>query len=146
MILYTIGFTKKSAQAFFELIKANKIETVVDIRLNNSSQLAGFSKGADLAYFLPEICGCAYRYEPLFAPTKGLMDDFKAKRLSAAQFEADYRQLMYARNALARYEKEYGGTGNCCLLCSEDTPEHCHRRVLAEMIAGNAPLTTIEHI
>ena len=146
MTIYTIGFTKKSARDFFESMKAHNMAVVVDIRLNNSSQLAGFSKGGDLSYFLPEISGCAYHYEPLFAPTKELMDGFKTKKLGKEQFEAAYRQLMQERGALAYYENAYAKAGNVCLLCSEDTPALCHRRILAEMIAENMPQATIQHL
>ena len=145
-MLFTIGFTKKSARAFFELIKANSIIMLIDIRLNNSSQLAGFSKGSDLEFFLNEICKCGYRYEPVFAPAKELMDDFKEKKISTEQFEDNYLQLMKERNALRHFEKNFLNESPVCLLCSEDTPEHCHRRILAEMIIEKYPHISLVHI
>ena len=146
MTVFTIGFTKKRAQEFFELIKTNEIKQLVDIRLNTNSQLAGFSKGNDLEYFLEEICGCGYCHEMIFAPTKELKDNFKSKKISVIQFENDYMQLLSDRNALNYFHKQYAMMDNICLLCSEDTPEHCHRRILAEMIAGKYPGTIIKHI
>ena len=77
MVVYTMGFTQKSAEDFFELVKKNHISILVDIRLNNQSQLAGFTKGRDLAYFLKEIAGCKYAHDPVFAPTKELLNDYK---------------------------------------------------------------------
>ncbi|NLT58951.1 MAG: DUF488 domain-containing protein [Clostridiales bacterium] len=146
MTIFTMGFTKKSAQTFFELIKANNITALLDIRLNNSSQLAGFSKGCDLNYFLRELCNCSYRYEPIFAPTKALMDSAKSKTMTLRQFEAAYLRLMEERNTLSYFETQYATCDSVCLLCSEDTPEICHRRVLAEMIAGQYPHAAIRHL
>ena len=146
MTIFTIGFTKKSAQTFFELIKSNGIKTLVDIRLNNSSQLAGFSKGCDLEYFLNEICKCGYIYEAIFAPTKELMDNYKSKKMTPKQFEAAYLELMEERNALSYFDKQYANADNICLLCSEDTAELCHRRVLGEMFVSKYPQTIIKHI
>lgn len=146
MTVFTIGFTKKSAQTFFELIKSNNITALIDIRLNNHSQLAGFSKGNDLEYFLKEICKCSYRYETIFAPTKELMDNSKSQAITLQQFEAAYLRLMEERNALHYFQNQYLESDRICLLCSEDTPELCHRRVLAEMIAGKYPHIEIKHI
>lgn len=146
MTIFTIGFTKKSAKSFFEIIKSNKIKTVIDIRLNTNSQLAGFSKGSDLEYFLEEICKCGYCHETIFSPTKELKDSFQAKKISLIQFETDYMQLMKERNALTYYEEQYAKVDSICLLCSEDTPEHCHRRILAEVISSKYPDTIIKHL
>ena len=146
MELFTIGFTKKSAQTFFELIKAHDISMLIDIRLNNASQLASFSKGGDLDYFLSEICGCNYRYEPIFAPSKELMDGYKDKKISTAQFEDGYSSLMTNRGALLYFSENFLSENRICMLCSEDTPEHCHRRILSEMIVAkfhNVPLIHI---
>ena len=146
MMLFTIGFTKKSARTFFELIKSNNINVLIDIRLNNGSQLAGFSKGSDLEFFLNVICKCGYQYEPVFAPTKELMDSFKAKKISEEQFEDEFLTLMKARNALLYFEENFLRERCICLLCSEDTPEHCHRRILAEMIIEKYPHISLVHI
>lgn len=146
MIVYTIGFTKKSAQAFFTCIQEHNIQTLIDIRLNNTSQLAGFSKGNDIAYFLQVICGCNYQYEAIFAPTKELMQDYQSKSISTQQFEARYTQLINSRDALRYFIQHYANAGSICLLCSEDTPDHCHRRVLAELLAGALPDISIQHL
>lgn len=146
MTIYTIGFTKKSARDFFDLMKANQITLLLDIRLNNSSQLAGFSKGTDLEYFLGEICKCGYRYEAIFAPTKQLMEDFKSKKLTAEQFEISYTQLIAARGALPYFMQHYTTAGSICLLCSEELPDSCHRRVLAELLVKEMPGTVLKHL
>lgn len=144
--IFTIGFTKKSAKTFFELIKGSSARTLIDIRLHNSSQLAGFSKGDDLEYFLKELCNCSYRYEDLFAPTKELMENIRARKVDLAQFEDSYRQLMAERQAADHFDKHYAEAGDICLLCSEDTPEYCHRRVLAEILASGHQSRTITHL
>jgi len=146
MNLYTIGFTKKSARAFFELLKTNGVEMLVDIRLNNSSQLAGFSKGSDLEYFLNKICSCGYRHEIIFAPTKEIMEGFKAKKISFEQFAKLYSELMNTRDALDYFTKNYAGFKNVCLLCSEDTPDHCHRQVLANLLVKAIPKSSVKHL
>lgn len=144
--IYTIGFTKKSAEEFFQLIKTNGIKLLIDVRAANNSQLDGFSKGRDLEYFLRKICGCAYRYETLFAPPKELMKSYRALELTAEQYETAYRQLMEERSAVAYFDKHYGASGDVCLLCSEDKPDHCHRRILAEMLIKDRRGRTIKHL
>lgn len=146
MTIFTIGFTKKSAKTFFELIKMNAIRTLIDIRLNNSSQLAGFSKGSDLKYFLDEICKCNYKHDMIFAPTKEIMDGFKSNKITVNHFEADYLRLMEDRNSMIYFDEHYAKTDSVCLLCSEDTPEHCHRRILADMIINRYSDATIKHL
>ena len=140
MRIFIIGTIKKSAEVFFGLIKTNGITTFIDIRLNNTSQLAGFSKAGDLEYFLREICGCDYKHELIFAPTKELMDGKKTNGLSNAQYETEYRRLMDERQALSYFSETYGKHENLCLLCSEETPENCHRQVLADMIANESDI------
>ena len=97
MNLYTIGFTKKSARAFFELLKKIEIELLLDIRLNNKSQLAGFTKGDDLCYFLSEICNCKYRHCLEYAPTKDILDGYKKKNISWNEYEEMYTNLILKR-------------------------------------------------
>ncbi len=92
MIIYTIGFTQKTAKQFFNHIHSNGIELLIDIRLNNSSQLAGFTKGADLKYFLSEICHCEYLHCIEFAPTKKILDDYRSKKISWAEYEKQYNE------------------------------------------------------
>lgn len=147
MTIYTIGFTKKSAKQFFDLIKQNNIDIVVDIRLNNKSQLAGFTKGNDLQYFLWELCRCEYKHCLEYAPTKDILDDYKKKRITWDEYEERYTALMNSRADYRNFTNEFNSFHNICLLCSEPTPEHCHRRLIAEMIANSAtPQIQIKHI
>ena len=146
MILYTIGFTQKPAQQFFEIIRANDIKMLIDVRLNNSSQLAGFSKGNDLEYFLSEICKCGYEHCDNFAPTKEIFDGFKGKKIKWAEFELEYNSLIKSRGSIDGFFDKYSKYRQVCLLCSEATAELCHRRLLAEMIAEKYPKISVKHI
>jgi uncharacterized protein (DUF488 family) len=146
LILYTIGFTQKSAQQFFELIKSNNIEILVDIRLNNKSQLAGFTKGDDLRFFLGEICNCKYQHCIEFAPTKTILDEYKKKLLSWDDYVNSYIPLMINRKSVQKFLHQFSQYNNVCLLCSEPTPEHCHRRLFAEMVNESCPDIVIKHI
>lgn len=139
MTLYTIGFTKKTAEQFFGLIKANHIELLVDIRLNNKSQLAGFSKGDDLRFFLNEICSCKYVHCVEYAPTKDILDRYKTGKIDWNQYVLEYVPLMESRKAAEKFLSDFSYIKNICLLCSEPTPEKCHRRLFAEMIKKAAP-------
>lgn len=147
MTLFTIGFTKKTAKQFFELLKKNHIELLLDIRLNNKSQLAGFTKGDDLQYFLSELCHCEYRHCLEFAPTKEILDAYKKKQISWNEYESQYATLMNKRAKHLNFSDRFSDYTNICLLCSEPTPEQCHRRLIAEMIANTAPQKIeIKHI
>jgi uncharacterized protein (DUF488 family) len=128
--IFTIGFTKKSAEEFFEKLRHAGVRRVVDIRLNNSSQLAGFAKGRDLKYLLNSIAGIDYVELPQLAPTKDILDDFKKRKGSWEDYERRFRQVMETRQIAETLDKEVIDGG--CLLCSEHTPEHCHRRLVAE--------------
>jgi len=132
MKVFTIGFTKKSARRFFELLRTSGARRVVDVRLNNVSQLAGFAKRDDLAYFLAEICGMDYVHLPVLAPTKRILDDFKKKGGDWSTYESRFLDLMRVRRVEQTVARETISDG--CLLCSEDTPEHCHRRLVAEYL------------
>ena len=135
--LYTIGFTKKSAEQFFELLKAHHVRTLVDVRISNSSQLAGFAKGSDLTYFLKQIGGISYRHITDFAPTKELLSDYRADKVSWPEYERIFNGLMDKRSINSRYH--VADFDNCCFLCSEETPDHCHRRLLAEYLQKQDP-------
>ena len=141
MKVFTIGFTKKSAEQFFELIKTNGIELLIDIRLNNKSQLAGFSKGTDLAYFLHEICGTEYVHCEEFAPTKELLSHYPKGAVSWAEYETVFDETMENRGAFKEFLQRFQRFDRVCLLCSEPTPEHCHRRLVAEKIRSVSPET-----
>lgn len=146
MVLYTIGFTQKSAQQFFELIKSNNIDILVDIRLNNKSQLAGFTKGDDLRYFLHEICNCKYQHCIEYAPTKDILDNYKKKAIGWDEYVRQYLPLMQRRNSVQKFIDRFSAYQSVCLLCSEPTPEYCHRRLFAEMIVANCPDVTVKHV
>lgn len=135
--IYTIGFTKKSAEDFFEKLKKNNIRTVVDVRISNSSQLAGFTKGNDLIYFLKQIGGIGYRHIVDFAPTKELLSDYRAGKVNWTEYEKVFNGLMNHRRINDRYR--VNNFDQCCLLCSEETPENCHRRLVAEYMKQQDP-------
>ena len=132
MTLFTIGFTKKTAKEFFETLRDNGVVRVVDVRLNNVSQLAGFAKKQDLIYFLEAICGIKYVHEPLLAPTQEMLAEYKKKKGSWEDYEARFLDLMETRKIENNISPEI--LSNACLLCSEDKPHHCHRRLVAEYL------------
>jgi uncharacterized protein (DUF488 family) len=133
MEIYSIGFTKKCASEFFGTLKAHGIARLLDVRLNNTSQLAGFAKQADLAYFLREICGISYEHEPLLAPTQEMLDAYKKRRGDWGVYEDAFLGLMRDRNIETTIDKE-SFTRKTVLLCSESTVEHCHRRLVLEYL------------
>lgn len=145
MQIFTMGFTQKSAEVFFNLIREHKIEILVDIRLNNQSQLAGFTKGKDLSFLLNEICDCKYSHEVQFAPTKDILDGYKKGQLTWEQYEREYNELIRKRNVIEIFKNKYHEYENILLLCSEPTPECCHRRLLAEYLS-NELMHTVVHI
>ena len=130
MKLFTIGFTQHSAEEFFTLLAEAGVRRVVDVRLNNTSQLAAFAKARDLEYFLRAIAHIEYAHIPDFAPTQEILDEFKKKKGDWAEYERKFRALMAERN-IAGIAASALRNGDC-LLCSEHTPEHCHRRLIAE--------------
>ena len=135
MKLYTIGFTKKSAQQFFEILDRNKIQKVIDIRLNNSSQLAGFSKGTDLEFFLKKLCNIKYVHDIELAPTKEILSDYKKKKISWEEYEVNFISLLNKRNSNNNIvNKFYDEIDGVCLLCSEQLADNCHRRLVAEYL------------
>jgi uncharacterized protein (DUF488 family) len=144
MKLYTVGFTKKSAKKFFGLLRASGATTLVDIRLNNVSQLAGFAKRDDLKYFLDELCGMAYAHRPDLAPTQPMLDDYKKQGTSWATYESRFLELMEHRAIEDSVPQEL--LDNAVLLCSEDKPHHCHRRLVGEYLAQHWNSITIEHL
>lgn len=146
MKIFTIGFTKKSAEQFFESLHLAGVKRVVDVRLNNVSQLAGFAKKNDLAYFLKRICGMDYLHLPSLAPTKEILDDYKKKRGSWAAYERAFIDLMTARKIENEIERET--LEDACLLCSEDKPHYCHRRLVVEYLRehwGNIEVAHLGH-
>ena len=144
MILYTIGFTKKSAEQFFTRLKQPRLVRLLDIRLNNVSQLAGFAKRDDLRFFLKEINGIDYLHMKELAPTKEILDAFKKNKGDWATYEHQFLSLMEKRKVAERVAKEVVDGG--CLLCSEATPEHCHRRLVAEYLSRSWGDLEIKHL
>lgn len=131
MKIFTIGFTKKSAEQFFNRLKQPGLVRVVDTRLNNTSQLAGFTKKRDLEFFLREICKLGYVHLPELAPTQEILDAYKASG-EWSNYERRFLSLMAERRIEDQVNKSILDGG--CLLCSEATPEHCHRRLVAEYL------------
>lgn len=130
----TIGFTQTSAGHFFDRLKMAGVRQVMDVRLHNTSQLAGFAKADDLAFFLREICGAGYRHEPLLAPTEALMTMYKKEMGDWQAFSRQFLQLMAARQVEQKLKPTmFDGS---CLLCSEPKPHHCHRQLVCDYLNG----------
>ena len=130
---YTIGFTKKRAEDFFEALRSAGIARLVDVRLNNRSQLAGFTKLQDLPYLLKHICGVEYRHEPLLAPTQDILDAYKKRKGSWQAYEAAFFRLMAERRVEEKLPPSLFDVPTV-LLCSEPTAERCHRRLALEYL------------
>ena len=133
MEIYTIGFAKKSAEAFFGALRKAGIKRLVDIRLNNTSQLAGFTKRDDLKFFLKELCNSEYIHEPLLAPTPEILNSYKKKKISWQEYEKRFLDLMAERKIEEKIDLNLFN-GPTVLLCSEAKPEHCHRRLVLEYL------------
>ena len=129
---FTIGFTKKNAEAFFTKLRDAGVRRVVDVRLNNVSQLAGFAKRDDLRYFLRAIHGIDYVQAPELAPTADILDAYKKHGGDWTVYEEKFLELMDRRRIQDAVSKEVIQDG--CLLCSEHLPEHCHRRLVIEYL------------
>lgn len=144
MKLFTIGFTKKSAEQFFTRLKQPGLERVVDIRLNNVSQLAGFTKKNDLRFFLRDICHIDYVHLPELAPTEDILHAYKKDGSDWQTYERQFLALMVKRHVEETLDKKLIAGG--CLLCSEATPEHCHRRLVAEYLREKWGNVDIQHL
>ncbi len=143
MNLYTIGFSQKSAEEFFKLLKLNNIIRLIDIRLNNKSQLAGFTNVKHLPYFL-KIHSIEYLYRPDFSPSKELLKGYKNKSISWKEYEIEYNKIIVQRNLIEKID--WNIFNDSVLLCSEPTGEQCHRRLLAEYLAQNKNEIKIKHL
>ena len=144
MRVFTIGFTKTSAEDFFTALSRSGAKRVVDVRLNNSSQLAGFSKRDDLEYFLKAICGMGYVHVGELAPTQELLDAYRAKQMDWAEYEAKFSALMRERKVDESVGREV--LEDAVLLCSEPKAEKCHRRLVAEYFRRAWGEVEIEHL
>lgn len=142
--VHTIGFTQKTAAQFFGLLRKSGTKRVVDVRLNNISQLAGFSKRDDLQFFLKEILGIDYIHMPLLAPTQDILDAYKKHKGDWNVYEPAFLDLMKKREIEKRIDPETIKGG--CLLCSEDKPHHCHRRLVAEYLRAHWGVLEIRHL
>ena len=138
---FTIGFTKKSAEQFFTKLQQAGVQRVVDVRLNNSSQLAGFAKRDDLQFFLKGLYGIEYVHVPELAPTKDILDAYKKNNGDWSVYEREFLELLDKRRIHDSIPRELIAGG--CLLCSEHLPEHCHRRLVLEYLAQHwGPIET----
>lgn len=144
MRLTTIGFTKKSARRFFETLRAAGVRRVADVRLNNVSQLAGFAKRKDLEYFLDAICGIGYVHLPELAPTREMLDAYRKHGGDWRTYEAEFLDLMTRRRVEETIAPEL--LDGACLLCSEDKPDHCHRRLVAEYLDRHWGGVDVRHL
>ena len=132
MNLFTIGFTGKSAEKFFALLESSKATKLIDIRINRTSQLAGFAKEQDLKFFLPKLVGMQYQVWDDLAPTKELLASYRDKEILWEEFAQKYQDLIKVRGTLEKSSQT--DFENAVLLCSEREPEKCHRALLAELI------------
>jgi uncharacterized protein (DUF488 family) len=142
--LYTIGFAKKPAEKFFNLLKGANVKQIIDTRINNISQLAGFAKGSDLKFFAKEIGDVNYEHNIDFAPTKELLKKYRTKKITWPEYEIEYLNLLDMRHVAQKTDIDK--LHENCLLCSEHTPEKCHRRLLAEYLQHVKPQIEIIHL
>ena len=146
MKIYTIGFTKKSASSFFGALKNSGAKRLVDVRLNNKSQLAGFAKRDDLAFFLKELRGVdlEYVHVPDLAPTQELLSDYRKRKISWNTYEFKFLKLMEERRIEETVSKDLLEDG--CLLCSEHEPDHCHRRLVVKYLQKRWGGVKVDHL
>lgn len=143
--IYTIGFTKKNAETFFNFIRTAEISTLLDVRLNNVSQLAGFAKRDDLRFFLKELCNTDYVHVPELAPTKNILNAYKKGEMPWEEYEDKFLNLMGQRNIEKTLKPVLLDRG--CLLCSEHEPHLCHRRLVVEYLNENSNLNLkVKHL
>ena len=145
MEIYTIGFTQTTAEHFFGRLATAGIRHLLDVRLNNSSQLAGFAKARDLPYFLERLVGTTYRHEPLLAPTQELLDYYKKHRGDWATYESRFLELMASRGIEVTFSPADFDTPTA-LLCSEATAERCHRRLVCDYLGRRWPDVHAVHL
>lgn len=145
MEIATIGFTRTSAESFFERIAASGIKRLGDVRVHNTSQLAGFAKRDDLAYFLRAICGVEYTEVPELATTEELLAAYRGKALDWPAYEQRYEETLRQRKVEDALDRSLFEPG-IILLCSEDKPDRCHRRLAAEYLRNNWPDVKIRHL
>lgn len=145
MEICSIGFTKRNAESFFEALRDSDVKQLIDVRLNNTSQLAGFAKKDDLSFFLERILGVAYVHEPLLAPTQAMLDAYKKNKGSWENYELEFRKLMEERG-IEHVLSPDRFAPRSALLCSELTPDHCHRRLVIEYLSEKWGNVTAVHL
>ena len=144
MKIFTAGFTRKPAEQFFTGLRQSGATRLVDVRLNNTSQLSAFAKRDDLRFFLKAICNMEYAHMLELAPTAEILDPYKKRQCTWETYEARFLELMKARRIESTVSRE--SLKNACLLCSEEKPHHCHRRLVAEYLQMHWPDVIIEHL
>lgn len=144
MKLFTIGFTKTSAEHFFARLSTAGVRMVADVRLNNVSQLAGFAKRDDLAYFLRTICDLEYQHLPQLAPTQEMLDEYRKGGRNWPLYEQRFLALLRERQVERHLDP--ATLDGSCLLCSEDTADHCHRRLVAEYLQKHWVPLEVRHL
>lgn len=142
--IYTIGFTGKTAKDFFTILGDAGVKRILDIRLKNSSQLSGFAKKEDLKYFLMKINGIKYLHIPELAPTENIMDSYKKKKINWNEYETQLNNLLVERKVENKMRGEL--SEGDCFLCSEEKPDLCHRRLVAEYLQKKLGDITILHL
>lgn len=133
MEVYSIGFTQKTASEFFGALRRAGVRRLLDVRLSNSSQLAGFTKRDDLPFFLRELCGAEYRHELLLAPTEQLLREYQKKQIRWSEYEAAFLHLLAERRVETEISRDTFAIPTV-LLCSEVKPDRCHRRLVLEYL------------
>lgn len=142
--IFTIGYSKKTAENFFQLLIQTNIRLLIDVRLSNQSQLAGFTKKNDLPYFLQQICSCSYEHIPRWAPTKDILYDYKKKNITWQEYAERFSVLIAEREI--EKEVQFLNLDHACLLCSEPKSDKCHRRLVAEYLNDKIGNISIIHL
>jgi len=142
--IFTVGYAGKNACQFFTILKQAGIRKVIDVRLYNTSQLAGFTKKQDIEYFLQAIVGAEYISLPIMAPTKQLLNDYKKGQISWQQYETQFKSIITQRQIEKHIMSQ--DMNMSCFLCSETTADNCHRRLIAEYMAELWPNISIIHL
>jgi len=143
MRIFTIGFTKTSAENFFKRLRKSGVKRIIDTRLNNTSQLSGFAKGSDLDFFLKSLCNIEYTQNLDFTPTKEMLSQYRKKEISWDDYEKQFNQLIQSRKIESTNKNLLE---DACLLCSEEKPHHCHRRLVAEYLEKNWSSIEVIHL
>jgi uncharacterized protein (DUF488 family) len=143
--IYTVGFAGKTAEAFFGTLKRAGVRRIVDIRLRPNGGLSLFARGADLPYFLRELCRAEYVHVPLLAPTKDILSDYRKKKIDWPEYERRFLALLDERKAAAELNRELFSVP-AALLCSEAKPDQCHRRLAVEYLRSHWPGVHVTHL